>query len=251
MIMYKMKPEIENDSQRMIDYPQEKENENGVVSRETDAQHAQVSVNVKEVKYKLNMKAALAKKLASCSKIPYEIENQATCSVVTFNTATFELFMKEVVKYIEENPFYASQGSTLKDLNVIPQDIVRVRKKQDVDMAFEKLPHLFTINIYRTKCSIMVNGDAFKQFIDYDLPVVIDRIDVGEDMLATANEQIRVNILNAPEYRAKSKESSKFDTLALDSGASASNPNVSDVENVAGKRSRKKRAFDDYDVIDI
>ena len=56
MIMYKMKPEIENDSQRMIDYPQEKENENGVVSRETDAQHAQVSVNVKEVKYRVSHK---------------------------------------------------------------------------------------------------------------------------------------------------------------------------------------------------
>ena len=59
---HNMRPETENDSHYMIEYPQEMENENGVVSKQDVPQQGQVSVNVKEVNYKLNMRSALAKK---------------------------------------------------------------------------------------------------------------------------------------------------------------------------------------------
>ena len=148
-------------------------------------------VGTKAVDYKLNMEAALTKKLKACDRAMYKSELKNSCMVITLSTAAFEFFKGEVLSYLQCKPEYAvKEEQVLDQCKNITQDIVRVMKQKEGKDSAEMGP-LFTINMYRTTGRIMVNGPSFQQFTDWDLPLIERKIVAAENEICYANDHIR------------------------------------------------------------
>ena len=213
------------------------------VSRETEIDvTGDEEVNVtKVVDYKLNKKAALAKKLQGCDRVKYDPVMHANCCVLTFSTAAFEVFRKALSGYLDKKSEYAVKSSVQKDQDKnIPQDTITVKVKID-DKNFEELPPMYTINLYRTTGRVMVNGPFFRTFVNQDLPFLEDIIMDAEDLIDESNACIKESLTYGP---AKSEQmndiggpiSSKIDD----------NPTAK-IDGI-GKRTRKKKIYDDFEV---
>ena len=64
----------------------------------------------------------------------------------------------------------------------ITQDVVRVSDHHN---------HLYTINMYRTKSSAMINGPNFTTFLDKDFPVISRQIDSLASEISENNAYIK------------------------------------------------------------
>ena len=160
----------------------------------------------KEVNYKLNMEAALAKKLKACDRVAYESEIKNGCGVITLSTAGFEIFKGKVLSYLEHKPEYSMTVEFLRDkCGNITQDIVRVKKAQDGREQSE-MDALFTINMYRTTGRIMINGPSYRRFTDWDLPVIEMDFAAAEEEICYVNNCIKecINQTNSMEYTSNS-----------------------------------------------
>ena len=86
----------------------------------------QILVNVKNVDYILNEKAAWAKKVKACSREAYELEWKSRCCNIIFSTAAFEMFRSEVVKYLRKHPLYVIKEEETRDkAQNVPQDVIK------------------------------------------------------------------------------------------------------------------------------
>ena len=205
----------------------------------------EVSINLKHVGYTLNMKTALAKKIESCDRRSYEFKMNNGNYVGKLSTAAFELFRGDIFRYLKESKEYIFRTTETKDrAGKTTQDTIRVRvNPDDKEFDFEKLPALYTINLYRTTDKVMVNGPCMKKFIDDDLPKMTSRIDNVSDMLVDANNQLRKCLLNT---KSVSLPDMNVQTLKEIEGEK-SLPEESGKEDVSVRRTRKKKSYEDYD----
>ena len=197
----------------------------------------EVGDNVQVLDYKLNKKTALAKKLKGCDKVKYDPVMHANCCVLTFSTAAFEVFRKEIVRYLDRKPEYVVKVSVQRDQgNSIPQDTIMVRVKVE-GKKFEDSPPMYTINLYRTTGRVMVNGPFFRTFANQDLPVMENFIIHAEDLINEGNARIK-------EYITSIEKNEEV------ASCSEIHTHSSDPEKVdeTGKRTRKKKTYHDFEV---
>ena len=119
------------------------------------------------VKYELNRKSALAKKMASCERENMTLLTEATYCTIQLNTASFEYFREDVIERINNCTYYKMlRHDPVRDLNgCITGEIIGV--------GSSTAGKLFTINIYQTQSSVMINGSKFQKFVD-DLVILSD-----------------------------------------------------------------------------
>ena len=142
-------------------------------------------------KYTLNRELALKKKMKGCDKPPYDMKENKDSTVIQLNTASFDMFTCAVLEHLENKPEYTVLPFDQQDqMDSITADIIRVHYN-DAERS-----RAFTVNLYRTQNSVMVNGIFHYVFRDIDLPFIKDKIVQSSDMLARKNAFIKRGMSN-------------------------------------------------------
>ena len=141
-------------------------------------------------KYTLNETKTLHKKREACDRENYTITHHDFCATVVFNTVAFEVFRKNLTNFYDGNQKYSTTLDEIKDqIDRTTQDTIKVH-----DRTRRNTPHIYTINLYRTTCRVMVNGPHHLHFINNDLPGITDTIDKMEDRLRIMNSQVKLKL---------------------------------------------------------
>ena len=69
-------------------------------------------------------------------------------------------------------------------------DVIRVRERNGDNAEFDRLPSLFTINLYRSNNKMMVNENSFKRFVESDLPILLGKLDQEEDLIYSTSRKL-------------------------------------------------------------
>ena len=146
--------------------------------------------NTISVNYVLNKEKALSKKMQHATKANYSITRKTFSASVEFNAASFELFRKILGNYYESSSQYQISATEVKDrASNVTADVVRIH-----DHTKRNNPLAYTINIYRTKSSIMVNGPHHIRFLDHDLPELTYMIDQMDGNIKEINNELIINL---------------------------------------------------------
>ena len=148
-------------------------------------------------KYTLNEGKCVSKKLRACKRDDFEIEWKTLCANVIFNTASYEIFRRAAVSYYRTSPDYVIEGNPLLDqASNVAQETVRVHNKQK-----RNNPLVYTLNLYHTKSSLMVNGPHYVRFTNQDLPEIIEIIQRRDDDIKLINQKIEQSLMQVKENK--------------------------------------------------
>ena len=138
--------------------------------------------------YTLNRDLALSKKRNGCDKPLYVIEENKDSTVVRLSTASFDYFTKALEVHLaskHDKEYIVTLYDQQDQGNSVTQDIIRVLNNGGNNSL------LFTVNLYRTKNSVMVNGASHLTFRKYDLPVIKKQIQESAGEIITKNRLIK------------------------------------------------------------
>lgn len=144
--------------------------------------------------YTLNRQRALDKKLVNClnDHLSYVMKSGRNL-VLNFSTAAFEYFRMNLKELLQKGAADAGlYVDTLENADLsgaIVESCYKVRnlKKDGTPGAQNR----FTINLYRTQSSVLVNGPKVDIFVDNFLKPIESLINENQDMLSQKNQQIR------------------------------------------------------------
>ena len=160
-----------------------------------DSSSASVHVQNQEIhitNYVLNKEKCLNKKLKACDRANYSTEMNNFSANVLFNTASYEVFRRALAHFYSNSSDYEIRGKPLVDqASNIAQEVIRVH-----DRNKRNKPHVYTLNMYNTKSSLMVNGPHHLHFIDNDLPAITKVIDQVQDNIEEMNAGIKLSLNN-------------------------------------------------------
>ena len=209
--------------QQFNDHQQKKEpeadnNEIEIVIHNTEGRTNSKPTNISFTnEYKLNEKQTILKKIVACGRENYNIENRINSATVTFNTAAFEFFRSNIMKFYEKSPeVYQAKLQAEEDrTGKITHDIIKV-----CDLSKRKTPNIYTINIYRTTCRVMVNGPHHVRFLQEVLPVVTSTLDNHADEIDARNTQYKETLLSFCEppniIRPNEQQSSRIERPTIE-----------------------------------
>ena len=149
--------------------------------------------------YRLNETKSLQKKHQACSRDPYHVQQHENNVVITLNTATFEYFSNMLKQYITSCHGYKLVDEPLYDTHKrIVQDRLKVYKQSESI-------HLYTVNLYRTKCRALINGPSYERFVSHDLGLLEKQIINITDTLDEVNQQMQKAIAECIMARTEIK----------------------------------------------
>ena len=157
--------------------------------------------------YTLDRQVALNKKKKGCDKPLYHVKHHNDSTYIALNTASFDTFKDVAGEYFKnQQDTYKLVPSVQKDQqNSTTQDVIRVlNNNPDNSLAF-------TINLYRTKNSALVNGPSHTEFRDQILPLIINKIDLCSNQIATRNITMKRTLshLSTPLRKSSSRTAKK------------------------------------------
>ena len=139
--------------------------------------------------YGLNKDLAMRKKLRFTDRVPMEIEESGGGINIRFNTGTYELMKSEIFQFFNADN---RQYSSVVQIPVSDLDGNVVETKFKVKQSDSSL---FTLNMYHTKCSYLVNGHDPWHFVEVDLPnifkVIEDKLNEQDLSICDVNLQIK------------------------------------------------------------
>ena len=136
--------------------------------------------------YCLNETKSLNKKSKACNRDPYHVQEHRNNAVITLNTASFEYFRHVLKGHLQSCQRYVIEDEPKYDIEKrVVQDIVRVFNRGN------DKTHLFTINLYRTKCRVLINGPSYETFLLNDLVDIERQISNAHETITAANENMR------------------------------------------------------------
>ena len=161
--------------------------------------------------YTLNETKTIHKKREACDRDNYTITHHDFCATVVFNTVAFEVFRKNLTMFYDRNQKYSTTLDEVKDQTArTTQDTFKVH-----DRTRRNSPHIYTINLYRTTCRVMVNGPHHLHFINYDLPGITDTIDIMDDRIRMMNSQVKLKLADTMVNKLSSHKDSPSNKLKL------------------------------------
>ena len=117
--------------------------------------------------YFLDKRLALCKKRAACTREPLKVKMNKTSATLTMNTIVFEYFRRYIEFYLACKK-YETKGRIFRDKEgLVTRNILQVRKNET---------HLYTINLYTTNSTVMVNGQSYTMFLQDDVPIILEKI---------------------------------------------------------------------------
>ena len=174
-----------------------------------------VNISLKKLSYELNISKSLAKKQNACNR-PIICDTKENDGSITFNcqAGIYELIKRAALM------FYMEQHSPDRKVDVeMSQDKVGNFTQATVKIApVTSNRTLYSVNLYHTTSTMLLNGKGLKTFFDRDWPIIEDTIcginDVcrGTDPL-TLNEHMKQSlqqalyVLKQPKVRKGSNKS--------------------------------------------
>ena len=113
-------------------------------------------------------------KRKACDRDQYSIKENRTSTSVIMSAVTFEQFRSYIDQYLRSKNYETRITIVPDQTGANTNDIIRV---------FLNGKHTYTMNLYTTTSSILVNGPQYKKFIEEDIPVVLEKIDDITDEL--------------------------------------------------------------------
>ncbi|XP_063442719.1 putative uncharacterized protein DDB_G0282133 [Mytilus trossulus] len=151
------------------------------------------SRNETSMKYKLNERTALLKKIDAAKRdFDVEIELKRGTLVMSFTPAAYEVYKRAIIKYYDEhqNKTYIKTVKSSKTSNktigkAIVEESFSIRPKENMNI---KCRQWYRINMFNTTSRMDINGRQYQQFICEDLPEIIKTIDMAN--VKQINEKI-------------------------------------------------------------
>ena len=147
------------------------------------------SKNDTNTKYKLDKQKAIKKKYDTTLRMQdVDIQMKSGTLVLTFSAAAFEVFKTSMFQYFKDietkHIDINSKTSETKegDIGIVDQSISVKRDKQS--------GQLYRINVFYTTSRVDANGRELAEFVNVDLPVIIERMFTVKDLRAM-NDRIR------------------------------------------------------------
>ena len=192
--------------------------------REVVVNRKEVSENAEEIyeysrrmitrtsRFSMNEEAAIRKKVKTCNKEPLVVKLEKGNNLRTFcSTTAFE-----GVKHIIENTVKLTKYIRDEDQEGrIYSESIRVREKES-----RRNQVIYTVNIYRTKSSLLINGPQMQKFILEVIPIVQlwalenkSAIDISDQKLKKVLSKLKIEqqLLNKIEGQELKEESDDDD----------------------------------------
>lgn len=144
------------------------------------------SNNIKN--YKLNEELAMKKKLASTERDDIEIQHTNGGLRIFLNAGAYELLKEAVDAYYIE-----SYEKTHRKIPVHDQNGSLVETRYKIAMGKK---HFYTLNMYHTKCSCLINGKKTDVFIKTDLPNILRSIQYALKLNDLSVTDVNENVKN-------------------------------------------------------
>ena len=159
---------------------------------ESNNHSVESSVILVENNYTLDQAEALRKKMISCDDPLFKIQEHQQCVVINLNTAAFQMFKSSLETYLNNHnsTYIVAASPHIDQSDNVTQDTYRVSDRADKSS-------LFTINLYRTKSSAMINGPKHYAFYQNVLIRIIHQIDATRETLSHQNVILKSQIHDA------------------------------------------------------
>ena len=147
----------------------------------TDTERESIRVE----RYTLNERTAIQKKLKACKRQPLTIKIERGNNLRTLcSTATFEATRKIVEEAVRENESFSIIQCEDKERKIV-SDIIKVTNK-----GVRGNRPIFTINIYRTASSFLVNGTQIQKFVQKVIPMIQSRAQYNQTAIEVMDKKI-------------------------------------------------------------
>ena len=117
--------------------------------------------------YTLDINRALKRKLQGCKLVNVDYEMKAGGVTGTLDTASFELFRLACTEFFRSLP--PEQGRCVTDFS---EDKRKYLVQQTYRITSAAAERLYTLNLYPTNSTMLLNGKFYPKFIEDHLPVI-------------------------------------------------------------------------------
>ena len=146
-----------------------------------------VESNIEKRQYEVNKQKSLSKKLKATERVPVNIEQTGGGVKYDFNTRFYELFRCELEK------FFSSLETTMRCVRIPVSD-----NMGNFTECFYKIygtdGHLYTVNMYHTRSSSLVNGKNTSQFVQTRFVKVLESMKKSMNSTNTTVEEVNRQI---------------------------------------------------------
>lgn len=140
-------------------------------------------------RYSLNRQRAIHNKLQCSARNGIEIEETGGGIKIAFSPGMYELVKNVIQDFYTKN----CKDYSYTHIPVIDKkgDLVEVKYKISKGKSY-----LYTLNMYNTKCSCLINGKQPHQFTETDLPSMLNKLEEQLSLCGITVEDVNTNVVN-------------------------------------------------------
>ena len=203
------------------------ENEEVVVNKKEVSENSEESYEdsrrmiTRTARFSMNEEAAVRKKIKTCNEEPLLVKLEKGNNLRIFcSTTAFEgvkQIIENTVSKINKIEYIRNEDQEGK----IYSESIRVREKES-----RRNQVIYTVNIYRTKSSLLINGPQMQKFILEVIPIVQlwalenkSAIDISDQKLKKVLSKLKIEqqLVNKIEGQELNKESKKAFDFVIES----------------------------------
>ena len=124
-------------------------------------------IMTRTTRYRINEKIAIDKKIKACNNEPIKIKIEKVNDLRVHCCAIAFEGVRRILEKILETNYTINQTQTKDKTGKIVIEVIRVAQKES-----RRNDAIFTINIFRTKSSFLINGPQVQKFLLELLPVL-------------------------------------------------------------------------------
>ena len=124
-------------------------------------------IMTRTTRYRINEKIAIDKKFKACNNQPIQIKMEKGNNLRVYCRAVAFERVRGIIEKILGTNYTINQAKTKDKTDKIVSEVLRVAQKES-----RRNEAIFTINIFRTKSSFLINGPHFQQFLPELFPVL-------------------------------------------------------------------------------
>ena len=128
---------------------------------------AESRIMTRTTRYRINEKIAIDKKIKACNNKPIQIKMEKGNNLRVYCSAVAFAGVRGILEKILETNYTINQTQTKDKTGKIVSEVIRVAQKES-----RRNEAIFTINVFRTKSSFLINGSQVQKFLLELLSVV-------------------------------------------------------------------------------
>ena len=167
---------------------------------------AESRIMTRTTRYRINEKIAIDKKIKACNNKPIQIKMEKGNNLRVYCSAVVFEGVRGILEKILETNYTINQTQTKDKTGKIVSAVMRVAQKES-----RRNEAIFTINVFRTKSSFLINGPQVEKFLLELLPVVQsgatqNKVDINIKDEKLKNAISKMKIVQTPIIKRKQKQ---------------------------------------------